>query len=31
MPYVGRQNVTGEFIKLDAIPQSEMIEICLLI
>lgn len=22
MPYVGRQNVTGEFIKLDAIPQA---------
>ena len=22
MPYVGRENVTGEFIKLDAIPQA---------
>ena len=22
MPYVGRENITGEFIKLDAIPQS---------
>ena len=22
MPYVGRENITGEFIKLDAIPQA---------